>query len=113
MILDKKSVTVRFVIGETKLIVIAKCHFPIGCTLLSFDIHILDADIQLLISLKDMNELDIQFDYLNNQLIHTQSGLPENVYLEYGHPFIRWIRYTDLIFLEPNSKRLYRQFGHT
>lgn len=59
------------------------CKMTIGDLILSFPIHIVDADIPILFSLADMNHNSVQFFNLDSKLVHKPTGAFANVTLNF------------------------------
>lgn len=84
-----RKTTCSFWIGKAESIGTAIVRFPIGKSILSFSVHIVDADIPILLSLKDMDKLVVvHFNNLHNRLEYPKSKQYTKVLRKNGHPFI-------------------------
>lgn len=111
--IDKsKAANVGFGMGGTVSRGTRKLTIPIGDAFVSFDIHVVDADIPILLSLADMNKHELVFLNPFNVLMHLPSGAKARVQLKFGHPFISWNRFTKCMFPINDLLNLRRRFGH-
>lgn len=85
---------------------------PIGSIFLSFDIHVLDAEIPILLSLADMNKHQLIFLNPFNKVTHLPFGESGRVNLKFGHPMVTWNRFIKYMFTMNELKLLHRRFGH-
>jgi hypothetical protein len=120
--MDKTSegdVNIKFSIGSTSSIGSIVIHSPVG----TVEFYIIQADTLFLLSLADMDRLQIQFLNLKNVLQTTQGDIP--VVRRFGHTFLLWNESlyafvqeslqctTPSCFLtEPELRRLHKRFGH-
>lgn len=47
---------------------------PVGALFVSFDIHVVDADIPILFSLKDLDKNNLYYDNSLDRLMHKPTG---------------------------------------
>lgn len=104
--------TCLFGIGKTESIGTAIIQFPVGKVILSFTVHIVKADIPMLLCLQDMDNLGIHFNNLTNRVTHENSKQSTLVTRQNGHPFIEWNPLLQCFFTEQELRRLHRRFGH-
>lgn len=83
-----------------------------GGIYLTFDIHVVEADVPILLSLADMDRIRIHYNNLTHTLHHNPSGASISVSRQFGHPFIKWNNFTDSFFSESELRRLHKRFGH-
>ena len=121
-LMDKTTegdVNIKFGIGSTSSIGSIVVHSPVG----TVEFYIIQADTPFLLSLADMDRLQIQFLNLKNVLQTTQGDIP--VVRRFGHAFLLWNESlyafvqeslqctTPSCFLtEPELRRLHKRFGH-
>jgi thymidylate synthase len=118
--MDKTSegeVKIKFGIGSTSSIGSVHMNSPIG----TIEFHIVQADTPFLLSLADMDRLQVQLNNLKNVLITTQGDVP--VVRQFGHVFLLWSEslyafvqeslHTPSCFLtESELRHLHNRFGH-
>ena len=80
----KGIVSVQFGIGSTSSIGSAIIYTPIG----QVEFHIVEADILFLLSLADMNTLQVYLNNLENVLVTPNGNVP--VVYRFGHLFLLW-----------------------
>ncbi len=80
--------------------------------MLSYDTHIVDGDIPLLLSIADMEKLKLHFNNIINELHHQPSGTSVLITQQFCHPFYLWQLMLQALFTEAELRRLYRLFGH-
>lgn len=68
----------------------ATVEFPLGDLCLSFDVHIVNADVPLLMSIDDIERLGVYLNNWTDELVHALSGQTAIVTRKYGHPFVYW-----------------------
>jgi hypothetical protein len=113
----KGAVAVQFGIGSTSSIGSLTINTPIG----KVCFHIVDVDTPFLLCLADMDNLNVYYNNLTDQLITPQGSVL--VVRRFGHPFLLWKApfYSFLIdSLDENPcfltnvelQRLHRRFGH-
>lgn len=107
-----KSIRVGFGMGNTKSRGVATCKIPMNALVLSIDIHVVDTDVPILLSLADMNKYQIYYDNTKDLLIHKKSGSTARVQLKFGHPFIVWNPQLNCLYTKAELTRLHRRFGH-
>ena len=114
---SKGEVKIKFGIGSTSSIGSVYVDSPIG----TVEFHIVQADTPFLLSLADMDRLQVQLNNLKNVLVTTQGDIP--VVRQFGHLFLLWNEslhafvqeslYTPTCFLtELELRRLHKRFGH-
>lgn len=92
---------------------------PIG----TIQFHVIEAMTPFLLSLKDMDNLDIFFDNTKNIVVRREPYMTAPVVRRFGHPFLMWDYSlasfltesfdTDTCFLtDTELRRLHRRFGH-
>ncbi|KAI0996015.1 hypothetical protein K3495_g12165 [Podosphaera aphanis] len=110
--LDKTKagvVNVQFGIGSTSSIGSITINTPIGV----IEFHVVEADIPSLLSLNDMDRLQVKLDNLNNVLIQRGKEFP--VTRRFGHVFLLdeiTFKSSDCFLSEQELPQLYRRFGH-
>jgi hypothetical protein len=124
----KGDVNIQFGIGSTSSIGSVIIHSPVS----TVQFYIIDTDTPFLLSLVDIDRLQIQFLNLQNILQTTQGDIP--VVCRFGHAFLLWNEslYTFLqeslqctttsgtpsctapscFLTEPELCRLHKRFGH-
>jgi hypothetical protein len=81
---SKGDVNIKFSIGSTSSISSIVVHSPVG----TVEFYIIQADTPFLLSLADMDCLQIQFLNLKNVLQTTQGDVP--VVRQFGHALLLW-----------------------
>lgn len=71
---ESKARTIRYGIGREISKGTACINFPMGNMWLSFEIHIITADIPIILGIQDMDRLGLYFNNLSNNVIHPASG---------------------------------------
>jgi hypothetical protein len=85
--------------------------------------HVLEAATPFLLSLSDLDRLNVYFDNLRNVLIGPKPKMTTPVIRKFGHPFIIWdysfetyamqsLNDNPCFFTETELRRLHRRFGH-
>jgi len=111
--IDKaKSARVGFGMGKTISQGVAECEIIVGELRLSFEIHVVDADVPLLFSLADMDKHKVFYNNLVDKLIHAPTGAFGRVRRKFGHPFLYWNPLYHCMYTEPELRRLHNRFGH-
>ena len=85
---------------------------PIGDMFVSFDIHVVDADIPILFSLADLDKNQLFYDNTKDLLIHRPTGNFARVTRKFGHPLVTWNPFIKCMFTVQELSRLHRRFGH-
>lgn len=80
--------------------------------MISFDIHILKADLPIILSIEDMENMGIFLDNLSNLLQNYRLGRSIPVIGKVGHPFGTWNPFQEFFFSKLQIRRLQRRFGH-
>lgn len=106
------QIGVKFGVGTTAVTGIAKCYFVIESQIMNFDLHIVEADIPLLLSLADLDRLKLVYNNLNDTLTHIPTKSRAKITRTFGHPFILWDPFRQCLFTESELRRLHRRFGH-
>lgn len=75
-------------------------------------VHVVDADIPVLMSIADIHRLGIYFDNLSHKLIHPESRSFAGVIRICGHPYLQWHEHIHTHFTFAELRRLHRRFGH-
>lgn len=83
-----KAVICHFRIGPTTSFGIEPIAFPIHSLWLTFDVHVVQADTPILLSIDDMDRLGIYLNYLDNQLVHQSTGLAASFQRKKEVPFV-------------------------
>ncbi len=83
-------------------------HNPIGGITLTFDLHVDDAEVLILLSLADMGRIKLYYNNLTDFLHHTPSGACAKVTRQFGHPFIIWSVFAESLFTESELRRLHK-----
>ena len=110
-------VTIQFSIGTTVLIGSALVSTPIG----QVQFHVVQADTPFLLSLADMDSLQVYFNNLLDVLTTPNGDIP--VVRRFGHSFLLWDTslqhflmdsfYSNPCYLTSvELQRLHRRFGH-
>jgi hypothetical protein len=113
----KGIVSVQFGIGSTSSIGSAMIHTPIG----QVEFHIVEADTPFLLSLADMDKLQVYLNNLQNVLVTPNGNVP--VVRRFGHSFLLWDTTLQVFLTESfdhnpcyltntELQRLHRRFGH-
>lgn len=71
-----------------------------GNIFIFFNIHVVDGDIPILLSIADMNRHSLVYLNTNDCLMHVPSGSLAKVKLTFGHPMIVWNRYMKCLFIK-------------
>ena len=79
----------HFGVGNAKSLGVATISFPLKDQKLSVSIHILDEDLPLLLSLADMDRLQLYYNNVEDKLIHTVTGNSMDISCCFGHPFLK------------------------
>lgn len=110
--LDKTKagiVNVQFGIGSKSSI----CSVTLNTSIVTIDSHVVEADIPFILSLNDMDRLQVQLDNLNNVLIQKFKEFP--VIRRFGHVFLLdeiVFKSLDCFLSEQELRQLHRRFGH-
>lgn len=91
---------------------VAKIIFPVDNLCLSFDAHIVESNVSMLLSIYDMDRLGIYLKNLENRLMHSVSQSSAKVIRLRGHPNVRWHPQVQCLFMHGELRRLHRRFGH-
>lgn len=87
-------------------------EFPFNDTWMHFNIHIVDVDVPILLSLYDMDRLGIYFNNLEHKLFHPVTNLSHHVTRLNGHTYIQWDPIIKCHLTKNELRRLHRRFGH-
>jgi hypothetical protein len=98
-------VKVQFGIGSAASIGSLAVNTLIGVA----EFHIIEADTQFLICLKDIDDLKAYFNNLKNVLIREHDKRTFPVVRKFGHPFVVWGPITINYLTETELRRLPRQ----
>lgn len=109
---SSKAKQCHFGIGSETSKGTANISFPLGDLWLSFDVHIVTADVPILLGLPHMDELGIYFNNLTDEIVHTASGQSIKAIRKFGHAFIQWNPFLSCHFTKVELRRLHRRFGH-
>lgn len=74
--------------GKTNSRGVSSLKIPIDQIVISFDVHVVDADIPILVSLADLDKNSLVYDNISGQLIHKPTGFTAQVVRKFGHPMI-------------------------
>jgi Reverse transcriptase (RNA-dependent DNA polymerase) len=100
-------VSVRFGIGNTQSIGTITLTLPMGTA----KFHVVDTDTPFLLCLQDMDQMQMYYNNVTNQLVYPGGSYP--VTRRFDHPFIMWTVPTTIAYLtEPELRQLHRRFGH-
>lgn len=102
----------HFAIGFSQSKGVARIFSPIGPHWLPFEVHIVNADIHILLSIDDVDRLGLSLNNLGDALIHSDSGFRDRIYRINGHPFVQWNPHTACFLTTVELRRLHRRFGH-
>lgn len=108
----KRKCAIHFGNGSTTSIGIAVVDFPLGPTWVSIDVHVLTTRVPILLSLADMDRLQIFYNNLNDKVIQPETNATQPIIRKFGHPFICWDHNSASFFTETELRRLHRRFGH-
>lgn len=87
-------------------------QFVINNVWLRAKMHIVDADVPLLLSLAGMDHLRLCFDTITNTIVHLFSHATAPFTRNHGQPLITWNPLTHCLFTESELRRLPQRFGH-
>lgn len=79
---------------------------------MQFELHVVDADVYILLSTDDMDRLGVYFNNLTNQLVHPGSRQCAVVSRVDGHSFLQRNEHLFTHFTYVELRRLHRSFGH-
>eukprot|EP00171_Calliarthron_tuberculosum_P004960 IDg4960t1 len=102
----------KFGMGSADSKGVARISFPMNGTILSFNVHVVDADVPLLLSLADMDALKLHYNNLNDTLNHRDTRTHVSITRVFGHPFYIWHPLLESLYTEVELQRLHRRFGH-
>jgi len=109
---DSANVTVcAFRVGEVQSRV-AEVQFPFSGRLLEILLHVVDADVPMLLSLADMDILGLYYNNVSDLLIHSATNTSVGIVRKFGHPFYSWSPILHCMYTETELHRLHRRFGH-
>lgn len=74
--------------------------------------HVVEADTPILLSIDDMDRLDIYLNNFTDQLVHQSLGLKARVQRRRVHPFIIWNLHISCMLTSIELRRLHCRFGH-
>lgn len=63
--------------------------YPIDGLIFSFEVHVVNSDVPILLSLADMDKLDVWYNNLTDVLTHRATGATAKITREFGHPFLQ------------------------
>lgn len=109
---SSRAVRCHFGIGSATSSGVAIILFPIGQLWFSFEAHIVDADVPILLCIDNMDSPGIYLDNLRNLLIHPASNQNAVVTRTNGHPFVHWNAHLKCMLTSVELRRLHRRFGH-
>lgn len=103
---------VRFDICEKISKGMTEMKFSIEYTWLCIDIHVVDADVPILICIEDMDRIGAYFSNLTNRLCRPESHHSVSIKRLNVHPFLYWgpVSHCNLSTVE--LQRLHCPFGH-
>lgn len=101
-----------FGIGSTPSKGIAEIEFPVGNIILTFSVHIVEADVLLPLCLDGMVKMGLFYNNFADKLEHPASGQPENIIRQFDHPYVLRNAIINCFCSENELKRLHRRFGH-
>ncbi len=82
---------------------VARIRFPFDGALLSFNVHVVDAGVLLLLSFADMDALKLQYDNLKDTIVHEDTRSSDTVTSIFGHPFYVWHPLIENLYTEVES----------
>lgn len=85
------SAICHFCIGSTESLGTATIEFLVGSLCHTFELHVVDIAVPVLLSITDMGSLGIYLNNLKTRLIHACSGEFSNVTSIRDQPFLRWV----------------------
>lgn len=77
------------------------------------DVHVVTADVSLLLELPDMDRLGIFFNNLEDLLVNALYEKTVSTTCLFGHAFIRWKPHMNCHFTELELRGIHRRFGHS
>lgn len=90
----------------------AKIDFPVQNLWLSFHIHIVKADIPIILGIQDMDRLGIIIDNIDNKIAHNASGITTELIRYSGYAYITWDPHLQSPFTTSELHSLHRRLGH-
>lgn len=87
---DPWAATCRVGVGSTESFSMTFGSFPVGCLWTSYDFHVVEADVFILQSIKDMFSLAIYIHHVKAKMTHQNSKLFAQIKIIYGHLYIDW-----------------------
>lgn len=85
-----KNVHWNFGISATTSQGLDRIDFPVKNIVFKCFIHIIDADVSLLLSLEDMENMRVYYENMQDKLFYVDSGELAPVFRKFGHPFVQW-----------------------
>lgn len=111
--LGKSCAAVCFSItGFTKSKKVAPVTLPVGDITLTFNVHVVDADSPILLSINDEDAVGIYLNSVEDNLIHAESGLKARTTRVHGHPFNQWKPHITCMLAHAELRQLYCRYGH-
>lgn len=109
---QQRARSVRFGIGTVMSLGMAIIEVPIERLWLSFDMHVVKADVPILVCIEDMDYMGVYLNRLEDKLVHPSSGTPAKIVRKNGHPFLVFSPSSSCFFTTVELKRLHRRFGN-
>lgn len=112
--LIKPSRTARchFGIGVQPPNGLQRIRFSMGDLWLEFDIHVVEADVPVLLYIDDIDRLSLYLINLENALLHQESEMKAKNTRIKGHLFIQWNPHVVCMLTTVELRRLYLRFGY-
>lgn len=108
---NRRFATHSFGIGSTKSRGVARVDIPGGSLSLTFHILIMEADLQLLLCLDEIDKLGLYRNNLMERLYNSTSVQALNTKRQFGHPFLYWNVTDKYLFSKGEPRLLHRLFG--
>lgn len=86
---SSRAALCHFAIDTIRSSRVAKFDFPLNSLLVSFEVHIVNKDVPVLLSIDYMDSLSIYLNNLENRLVHPGSGSSWRIVPLCSHPYVR------------------------
>lgn len=106
-----RAASFRFAIGTTVSSEVGNIIYPVGNMWMSFDLHVVNFNTPILLSLDDMDRLGVYMKNLDDFFVHRASGEEAKITRLNGHPYLRWEKNIASYFTFFELKCLHRRFG--
>lgn len=102
----------HFEIRSASSLRIALISIPTGDLWLTFNVHVVDADTLMFLSIDNTDRLEIYFNNLGDNIVRFQWRLKKCITRTRGHPFIQWKSHISCSFTAVGLRQLHRRFCH-